>query len=207
MRKYQAIIFDLGGVIINPQGITPLMLAQIFNLSPQKISKVYNQQLEDDWTKGRLSALGIVKKLKKEYATTESTDSLFALWRQTYQKGTKVDASVLKLVDQLRGTYRLYLLTNTTDLQHQVNSQRGIYEHFDKVFTSFTIGLIKPQPQIYEYLLDQIKLPARSCLFIDDRQIHLDAARKIGIKTLLFKSLAQLKQELKTVLPSATKAI
>ena len=61
---------------------------------------------------------------------------------------------------------------------------------------SIAVGFIKPEPEIYQIMLDKIGRPAQECLFIDDSLPNIQQANKIGFATIHFQSPAQLKEEL-----------
>jgi putative hydrolase of the HAD superfamily len=46
--------------------------------------------------------------------------------------------------------------------------------------------LAKPDPRIYELLFERYSLDPTECVFLDDRQVNIDAAMKLGMKTILF---------------------
>ena len=57
---------------------------------------------------------------------------------------------------------------------------------FDAVVISFEVQLAKPEPEIYRVALDRLGVPAFDALFVDDRAENIDAARELGLQTLLF---------------------
>jgi FMN phosphatase YigB (HAD superfamily) len=61
---------------------------------------------------------------------------------------------------------------------------------------SAEVRLIKPDPLIYEHCLRGLDVAPSEALFIDDRQVNIEAARNMGIHGIQFKSMAQLKMEL-----------
>jgi FMN phosphatase YigB (HAD superfamily) len=69
-------------------------------------------------------------------------------------------------------------------------------KHGKKVFNFFNpehivisgdIGLLKPNPAIYQYMIDVYKLDPKKCIVIDDQQENIDAARAIGMTALLLQ--------------------
>ena len=64
---------------------------------------------------------------------------------------------------------------------------------------SCRIHMVKPDPEIYEYLLNEYGLIAGETVFIDDTDINLNAASKFGIKPIKFENPLQCEYELKTV--------
>ena len=75
-------------------------------------------------------------------------------------------------------------------------------------FLSFTDGgilsykdkVIKPDPAIYRLLIERYDLVPENCVFIDDTQKNLDAAEKIGIKTILFTEIGQVRWQLDEIM-------
>jgi 2-haloacid dehalogenase len=68
---------------------------------------------------------------------------------------------------------------------------------FDGFVISGHEGVAKPDPQIFRILLDRFALDPSSTVFIDDAERNTDAARGLGLRTVLFASPAQLRQELR----------
>jgi len=97
----------------------------------------------------------------------------------------------IELLQQLSKQYRLFMLSNT-NLVHITEIWKRLflkYHHnpleqiFEKMYLSYEIGVTKPQPEIYNYLLQDADLVASECLFLDDLQKNLDGAAAFGIQT------------------------
>ena len=71
--------------------------------------------------------------------------------------------------------------------------------NFDFKTFSSEVGLIKPDPAIYELTLHGLGVSASEALFVDDREINIQAARKLGIRAIQFQSVAQLKDDLEAL--------
>ena len=192
----KAIIFDLGGVVLNPEGFTLNMLTKIFGVSPKQIQIVYTEVLEKEWGRGEVTAAQIVEKIKQKFPINRKTEQVVKEWQQIYLNQTKIDQEILNRVDKLHKNYRVYLLTNTVDIHSQVNKKRGIYSHFDNIYESCALGIRKPNKEIYQYVLRDLSLKPQECFFTDDRQVHIDGAKALGIDAAIFESQDQLEQEL-----------
>ncbi|HEX6304835.1 MAG TPA: HAD-IA family hydrolase, partial [Anaerolineales bacterium] len=70
------------------------------------------------------------------------------------------------------------------------------FDWFDDVVISGEVGLVKPDPRIFSLLLEKIDRPAQACLLIDDTQTNIDTARRIGFRTIHFRSPNQLRSDL-----------
>ena len=76
---------------------------------------------------------------------------------------------------------------------------RPVYEFFDwfqEIVISGEVGVAKPDPKIFEVLLDKVGRPARECLLIDDSSGNIEAAKGLGFQTIHFEHPAQLEAEL-----------
>ncbi len=70
-------------------------------------------------------------------------------------------------------------------------------EETDGGFLSYRVKLIKPDPAIYELLLERYHLKASECVFLDDLQHNIDAANSLGIHTILFTGKEDADRKLK----------
>jgi len=70
---------------------------------------------------------------------------------------------------------------------------------FDGTVVSGLEGVAKPEPAIFERLLDRFGLTPNSTLMIDDTKENLETARKLGMQTIRFGSSRQLRAELEAV--------
>ena len=93
--------------------------------------------------------------------------------------------------DLHRRGIKLYLLSNISRSFDAHKGEIEILRDFDGYLCSATIGVVKPDPKIYETLIRRYHLATNSCLFVDDRQENLDAAAKFGIHTYLFDGDSQ----------------
>ncbi len=97
-------------------------------------------------------------------------------------------AERVELLKALGNKYRLFLLSNTNQIHYECYMNRfvkeygfGLGELFEKRWFSHQIGLVKPDPEIFRYVLKDAGLKADETLFIDDTLVHVEAARSVGI--------------------------
>lgn len=97
--------------------------------------------------------------------------------------------------------YHVYVISNFSRKAH-VECIRALdfLEEIDGGILSYQEKLIKPAPEIYQLLCSKYDLKAEECVFIDDLQRNVEAARKEGMKGLVFESLDQAKVELERIL-------
>ena len=85
--------------------------------------------------------------------------------------------------------------------QHHVSKEALIRNRdskkFDIVLVSCDVGLRKPNPKFYKLMLKKLKLSANKIVFIDNQTWNLPPAKRLGMKTILFKNNNQAIKELK----------
>ena len=86
--------------------------------------------------------------------------------------------------------------TNTIEPHYLVHSRNGDYDIFDRVYASHQIGLVKPDPAFYTYILEREVCAPEESVFVDDAGENVAAARKLGIHGLLFTDAAKLRCDL-----------
>ena len=97
--------------------------------------------------------------------------------------------------------YRVYYLSNYSEhLMHANPDVLDFLPHMDGGVFSCYVQLIKPDPQIYRTLMDKYDLQAGECVFIDDREDNVIAARELGMQAIWFENYAQAKEELEQLL-------
>jgi epoxide hydrolase-like predicted phosphatase len=108
----------------------------------------------------------------------------------------RLDPAMVAFVRHLHGEgLRLGLLTN--------NTKEAVFwreelprECFDVVVDSSEVGLRKPDPRIYELLLERLGLPAGQLLYVDDFEENLPPAADLGMQTWHFDGLEKLREHL-----------
>ena len=111
------------------------------------------------------------------------------LFWEEYDRGTLTFDEVLDelIRDLKRAGYRLYVLSNMSREFIDFLRRTEIYGCFDGEVVSCEEGVVKPEPRIYEILLDRFGLDPAETLFIDDRRSNLEAAAAFGIATFHFR--------------------
>ncbi len=92
-------------------------------------------------------------------------------------------------IDALKAAgYGVYCITNFTPAgYYQCYDCITFVEKFDGSIFSFKEGLLKPEPAIYQLLLDRYDLKAEECVFIDDTEENVLGARNLGFTGIVFK--------------------
>jgi putative hydrolase of the HAD superfamily len=82
---------------------------------------------------------------------------------------------------------RTGLLSNSgPEMMERVRADRDLPSRFDVVIVSCEVGLAKPDPKIYELCLARLGVRPAQALFVDDRGDNVEAAARLGMRTLQF---------------------
>lgn len=99
----------------------------------------------------------------------------------------------LRALEELRGRYRVYLLSNTNPIMWDGVLAREFAklppkrreDYFDGMVTSFEAGAAKPDAKIFRYTAESLGIRPEETLFFDDSQANVDAARALGFRAEL----------------------
>jgi putative hydrolase of the HAD superfamily len=75
----------------------------------------------------------------------------------------------------------------------------ALRRYFSVFFSSCYLGVRKPEEQIYRLALDLSQRPPEECVFIDDRPLNLECARRLGLRTIQFLNAQQLETDLRAL--------
>jgi FMN phosphatase YigB (HAD superfamily) len=176
------IIFDFGDVFINLDKQATRNAFQKLGLSQ------WNEDLDRlniQFETGKISREDFLLGIQK-HIPNASTNEILEAWNTIL-----LDFPLYRLefLQMLSKKYRLFLLSNTDAIHIETFEQKSgisfysdFYQCFEKVHFSFEIGMRKPNPEIFNYLLNEHELSAKRTLFIDDKKENTDAALALGFQ-------------------------
>ena len=199
MPKIEAVIFDLGGVLVdwNPE----YLYAKIFKNDLKKMTWFLNTICTPDWNMeqdaGRTFEEG-TEILTSEYPEYEpEIRSFFERWEEMLKSEKKDTVLILNLLSELNKV-KLYALTNWSAETFPIAQRRfDFLKRFEGIVVSGEEKTRKPFSKIYEITLDRYGLSAENCLFIDDSLENIEAAKLLGFNTVHFSNALQLNIDLK----------
>jgi HAD superfamily hydrolase (TIGR01509 family) len=97
-------------------------------------------------------------------------------------------AANIALVQALRPPYRCSVLSNADlSLRARLKNELGLDSYFDDIVVSAEVGMAKPRPEIFRLAADRLGLPPEACVFVDDWDKNVDAARGVGMQAVLHR--------------------
>lgn len=193
----RAIIFDCFGVIITDalQGVISELESSNSKAAKQVIDIIH------------INNRGLIK-------PTESNRQIAALmgisvgaFRQRIQQGEAKDGRVLAYVRELRQKYKTAMLSNIgRESLHRRFSDEELREHFDVVVVSGDLGVMKPEPEIYQRTAKELGVSTGECVMVDDRETHCAGARATGMQAICYQNFEQGRRDLDQLLGTLSRA-
>ncbi len=188
--KYEAIIFDLGGVLINLD--YHKTTAAFEALGVIDFSELYSQaaqtDLFSDFETGKISAQRFINELLVYLPQGTSPNKVVEAWNQMI---LNVPTERIRLLDRLKNDYPVFLLSNTNELHVPVVRREWskvtdlpMEHYFNKIYFSHVMGMRKPHTETFHEICKREGLNPSSTLFIDDTQQHIEGAKAIGLQVL-----------------------
>ena len=194
MEKIESVIFDWGGVLIDdPRPGLLRYCSEAFGVPLEDYTPVHDSFL-DEFHKGMISEerfwQQITGKLGKSMPPARSQ------WYEAFRFAYVPKREMFRLASSLHDKdCKTALLSNTELPAVRFFHEQG-YNMFDLLVFSCIERAMKPERRIYEITLERLGSKAEQAVFIDDRQDYIRGAEAVGLNTILFQSIDQVKGEL-----------
>ena len=176
------IVFDLAGVVVaRNQERCPQYIMDYFYFinSGEALPEFW-----DDYDRGTRDIDSVAQCLAEFRGSDFETAKSRMLEAVTYQEQV---APTAELIAELKAAgYRLFVLSNMSKDYIEFLREMPVFQYFEGEIVSCEVGLIKPEREIYNLLLDRYNLVPEQTMFIDDRKPNVDAAAEVGINPFHF---------------------
>lgn len=194
----KALIFDFGNVLLewNPRYV----YQRYFPDDPEGMERFFREVNFADWNlqqdKGRPFKEGVAVLSREFPHYSHLIQAYHDLW--IHSVGGAIAGTVEILKRLKKAGYPLYGLSNwSAETFPHARQKHDFFDLLDDMVISGEVGHIKPEPEIFQILLDKIGRPPDECLFIDDSLANIGQAQKLGFATILFQSPQQLETSLR----------
>ena len=186
------LVFDFGNVLIEWNS-AKILAAFVKEEDRKRVeAAIFDSGLWAQTDTGQLTLKSAIQAaqtlLDSSYSAT--VEAIFSHWYETVDVYHQLQE---KIFEWAQLGYGIYILSTTSEIFYAVENA-GLLP-MTKVLTgkilSYEVGFAKPDKSIYQKLLTQYALHANQCVFIDDLQINLDAAKSLGFETILATSEQQ----------------
>jgi len=191
--QIKAIIFDFGNVLLewNPRYV----YQRYFPNDPEGMERFFKEVNFADWNlqqdKGRPFVEGVAILSEKFPHYAQLIQAYHENWTDSIGAAYSGTIEILKQLKQ--AGYPLYGLSNwSAETFPYAREKYDFFDLFDDFVISGAVGQVKPDPEIFQIMLEKIGKPAEECLFIDDSLTNINQAQKMGFGTIHFQSPEQL---------------
>jgi HAD superfamily hydrolase (TIGR01509 family) len=193
--RLQAIIFDIGRVLVRVDVAALTGLAVGLSLSPSELwAAIEKDPRWPDWQEGRISPRNWHLHLTKRLGSSLTLEQFTEAWNRALDPHPIQDSA---LFEKLSKRYRLCLLSNTDPIHvAHMESNYDFFRFFPARIYSCGVGASKPSPFIYREALRTCKVQAGEAVYIDDILAYVEAARGLGIAGIHYQSPDQLANDL-----------
>jgi FMN phosphatase YigB (HAD superfamily) len=194
LELYDAVIFDLGGVILD---INYNKTAVAFcDLGLENFDEMYSQAnqsgLFDSFETGRISSQYFVNQILNYLPKGITANQVVDAWNAMILEFPLENITFLK---QLKQKKNIFLLSNTNEIHiqlfhrkiNELVGEKSLQFLFNKVYYSNEIGLRKPNTETFDFVCKENKLIPENVLFIDDSFQHINGAKSIGLNTFFLE--------------------
>jgi len=175
-----AILFDLGGVLIELAGIGQMLAwCPDLNGSDELWLRWLRSPAVRRYETGAATRAAFAEETIREFGLPVDADTFleaFAHWPRALFPGATA------LLAELAPRYRLASVSNTNEF-HWERFQRewSLGAHFHHNFPSHEVGKLKPDADYFAHVIEALDVPAERVLFVDDNPLNVEAAGRLGI--------------------------
>jgi putative hydrolase of the HAD superfamily len=193
--KFNAIIFDLGGVILNIDYHKTILAFK--NIGISNFDELYTQAKQnnifDDFETGIISDDEFRNYIRKVSASNLTNDQIDLAWNAML---LDLPVERIELLNRLSKNYPIYLYSNTNSIHLKafrqiIKNQHGneliLESLFLKTYYSHELGMRKPNQNGFLKIINDNELDIKSTLFVDDSEQHIIGASVVGLKTVWLK--------------------
>ena len=190
------IIFDFGNVLV--QWHPELVYGDYFG-DEAKAWWFLRHVADMDWRQridAGESVDGCIREKQAQYPEyAEAVELYRSRWREML---TDEVPGMRQLLSELPAAdYQLFGLTNwSMETFPEARERFGILQMIDRYVVSGAEGLVKPDPRLFQVLLDRYQLKADECLFIDDNPNNVAAAKGMGMQGIVFNGAEDLRKKI-----------
>ncbi|MEI7578916.1 MAG: HAD family phosphatase [bacterium] len=201
MSQITAIIFDIGGVI---QKSDRKASSKMVGLPEVDYSALFKSDLDNNYSHLRKGIINSTQFIDNLYPRVKqlNPDVTKSQVRESLDFLLPPEPEMLQFLQILKSRYQLAILSNSWPefMQNAIRAkgtENDYLQYFEPyIYLSYKIGKIKPNPDAYFHVLEQMQITPEQAIFIDNRPDNTAAARSLGLKTIDFQNIAQLKADL-----------
>ncbi|MFA4981777.1 MAG: HAD family phosphatase [Candidatus Omnitrophota bacterium] len=189
-------MFDLGNTLIKfDHNISAEKIAALSGLDTGKIYDIFfDSEITKDFEKGLIPPEEFHKRAASLIGFKMSYKDFAKIWNDIFWE----DEGSCALARELKGSYRLFLLSNVNKLHFEyIRNKFDIIGIFDEIILSYELGSVKPERAIYDNVIKRAGGKKEGILYIDDREDLIKEAQMLGIESVRYEGADKLRETMK----------
>jgi len=197
-QEIKVLLFDLGRVLVD---FDHLRAAQrIAGFCSKTPAQIYDLFFESGVTiafeAGKITPEDFYLQVQQMLDLKLSYVSFEPIWNDIFFLSAK-NRLVFGLVNSLRVNYKTALFSNINILHYEhLKKNFPVFGAFDKIFLSFQMGLVKPDKEAYNVVIQGLGVVPEEIFYTDDRPELVESAKSLGIQGCVFTNFSQLVSDL-----------
>lgn len=183
----KAVIFDLNGVFFKSE-LLSVRFKQKYGISEDVFLPALNKIMEKVRLPGAPRAFSFWEPYFDKWGLNLSEKDFFVFWFS----GEKLIPSLVSIVDELKDKgLKVFILSNNFKerTEHYRRQFPDFFKRFDGSNFSWETGFVKPDKGAYFNLLEENSLRPEECIYFDDSDKNIEAARSLGINAEKYEDL------------------
>ena len=211
----EVVISDFGGVLTTPLIQSFAAVQDETGIPFEELGKAMSRISEREGVhplfeleKGRVSEVDFLERLGEELEPALGHRPEMHRFREIYFEALHPNEPMIELMRELKASgLRMAMLTNNVrEWEPLWRSMLPVDEIFELVVDSAFVDARKPDPEIYELTLERLGgVAPERCLFIDDIEHNIDAARELGMHAVHYRGNDQAIAEIREALSPRTR--
>jgi epoxide hydrolase-like predicted phosphatase len=195
----KAVIWDIGGVIMRTEDPAPRgELAAALGVTRAFLNElVFGGEQGTRAQRGEISQQEMWEYVRSELRLASGT---YPDLRERFFGGDVLDTELVDFIRSIQPNYQIGIISNAWSQIADSLKEWGIQDAFDMVVGSGDVGIMKPDPRIYQIALERLNVAAEEAVFVDDFIENVHGAQAQGMHAIHFRSREQAIQELKDLL-------
>ncbi len=154
----------------------------------------------DELDKGLVRVLEYWQRVAADLGTTWDLTTIQRLWAVDFRSWFSVEPGTVRVIDALRaGGTRTALLSNAGFDFGDAFRNAPFSSGFERVFVSAELGMLKPEPEIYRHVAQELDIELAQMVFIDNKSVNVEAATALGVTGHVFTDVHGLRAFLESL--------
>jgi FMN phosphatase YigB (HAD superfamily) len=179
-NEIRVVLFDVGGVLVKLSGLAMLLSWLGHRVTAEQVRTLWlTSPIVRSFETGKMQPAAFAEQMITELSLQVGSEDFLT---ELYTRGQRILPGAVELVRRVPRYCVRATLCNTNTLQWSGLMEQGdLIGAFDHHFTSHLTGRIKPDEEAFQYVLATLGCGGPEALFLDDSQLNVTAAKRVGM--------------------------